>query len=458
MMGMNERPNNFRRVPFAEFEESHLFKVMRHFPELAKTLPEVHDMQVKMGRNWVDQKKPVKKEKQRERAYRSTTKLDSLKRSALLDNPTGHMDEMRKVLLISRNPNMADKFPERPRALEALDSNSQLDSYSKLDSFGEQSVGGGGGAAPLAISNGPTDVSVGAGRHHFNMMHAIKGDGSVGVLESNSRGPETVARSKSTASKPPGYDPLAVANDKMSKAAMSFTPLGSMNVLAGFQGQDLNKEELAVQLRRCLQIVLTKEELNALFESMDADGSGLIDGVEFTRYFLTMGNIARSKKIETKVKLEKDRKARLEKEAEEASQAAKSWEASQVSEKVSAEVEDQVFGRLAKIALYWDAGSELNVQKLQHFDCYLSPYQFKRQLELSLGLKATPIEMGALLGRYKAREGEFCIDGKAFLQSFNKLRRESASEHRRVLKRYAERKKKVRQMGQQETYYSALGR
>ena len=66
--------------------------------------------------------------------------------------------------------------------------------------------------------------------------------------------------------------------------------------------------------------------------------------------------------------------------------------------------------------------------------------------------------MGALLRRYKTREGEFCVDGKAFLQSFNKLRRDSASEHKKVLQSYAKRKQKVRQMGQQETYYSALGR
>ena len=266
-----------------------------------------------------------------------------------------------------------------------------------------------------------------------------------------------MGRSKG-ASKLKGPNPLEVANDKMSKSAMSFTPLGSMNVLAGFQGQDLDKEQLAVQLQRCLQIVLSKEELTALFDSMDADGSGLIDGVEFTRYFLTMGNIARSKKIESKVRLEREEKERLKKEAEDASLAAKSWEASQVSEGISTADEDRVFARLAKIALYWDAGSELNAQKLLHFNCYLSPYQFKRQLELSLGLKLTPVEMGALLRRYKTREGEFCIDGKAFMQSFNKLRRDSASEHKKVLKRYAARKEKVRRLGQQETCYKVLGR
>ena len=199
------------------------------------------------------------------------------------------MDEIRKILLISRNPNMADKFPERPRALEALDSSSQLESHSKLDSLEEPSFGGGGGGTPLAIGNGSVGAPLGINRDVPQMMHAIQGDGSVGILGSSSRGPETFANKKSTANKRQGHDPLAIANEKLSKAAMSFTPLGSMNVLAGFQGQDLNKEELAVQLRRCLQIMLRKEELSALFDSMDVDGSGFIDGVEFTRYFLTLG-------------------------------------------------------------------------------------------------------------------------------------------------------------------------
>ena len=94
------------------------------------------------------------------------------------------------------------------------------------------------------------------------MMHAIQGDGSVGILDQVVEG-QKLANKKSTANKRQGHDPLAIANEKLSKAAMSFTPLGSMNVLAGFQGQDLNKEELAVQLRRCLQIMLRKEELSA---------------------------------------------------------------------------------------------------------------------------------------------------------------------------------------------------
>ncbi len=444
---MNERPNHFRRVPYAEFEGAHLFKVMRHFPELAKSMPEVHQMQVKLGRNWEDQKKP-KKEKPREITFRSTYALDKLKKSALEDNDTTHMDEIRKVLLISRNPQLAGAFPKRPKALEALDS-SQLDSFSKLD-LGDS--GSRQGSSSLVLNDAP------------GAMHAIQGDGTVGILESSGRGPESYSASavnQSRVSKSrQGKTPLQVANDKLTRGALSFAPLGTMNVLAGFQGQDLNKEELNVQLQRCLQIVLHKNELDALFGSMDADDSGLIDGVEFTRYFLTLGNIARSKLAADKVAREEAEKVAAKEAQEKHLSDLKEWEASQVSDtgSLSGADEDRVFKKLAKVALHWDTGSAISAQKLLGFDCYLSPYQFKRQLELSLGLKLGPVDMGALLRRYKTREGEFCVDGKAFLQSFSKLRRESAEHHKHLLRKYASRKARVRAMGQQETCYKTLGR
>lgn len=453
MWGMNERPNHFRRVPYAEFEGTHLFKVMRHFPELAKSMPEVHKMQVKIGRNWEDQKKP-QKERPREIAFRSTHALDKLKKSALEDNSTTHMDEIRKVLLISRNPQLAGAFPKRPRALEAMDSGSHLDSFSRIelgDSRDHLASGSPGGGS-LALNDAP------------GAMQAIQGDGTVGILESKGRGPESYAsttgsRSRLTKSRQ-GKTPLQVANDKLTKGALSFAPLGTMNVLAGFQGQDLNKEELSVQLQRCLQIVLRKEELDALFSSMDADDSGLIDGVEFTRYFLTLGNIARSKIAADKTAKEEAEKATRKEAQEQHLQELKSWEASQVSDSgsISSEDEDRIFKKLARVALHWDSGSAISAQKLLGFDAYLSPYQFKRQLELSLGLKLTPVDIGALLRRYKTREGEFCVDGKAFLQSFSKLRRESAQEHKKLLKKYAAAKARVRRMGQQETCYQVLGR
>ncbi len=53
-----------------------------------------------------------------------------------------------------------------------------------------------------------------------------------------------------------------------------------------------------MQLRRCLNIILLSEELDALFIDIDTDRSGFCDGVEFMRYFFKLGY---SEKSETKL-------------------------------------------------------------------------------------------------------------------------------------------------------------
>ena len=454
---MNERPNNYRRVPYAEHEASHLFKVMRHFPELAKTMPEVHDIQVKAGRNWVDQKKPGK-EKPREISYTTTRKLTSLKKSLHGSvGVGGQMNEVRKVLLCSRNPQMAKRLQETSPYLE----NGSLSTNPSR--------------APTAL------LSPGIASGDYNMT----GNGTIGLLEdSGPRGPESrphgmamdalqstsIQEAGSTATvsteKYDKYgnlrsiDPLESANSKLAKASVSYAPTTEFNILAGFQGQDLNEEEFNVQLKRCLQVNLTKKELFALFRSMDVDGSGLIDGVEFTRYFLTVGNIAREKvRLATLEKHKRD-EFRNKQHAIEEAKRIQLWEKSQVSNESTEEHEQDVFKKLAKVALHWDNGSNVAAAKLAGFDAYLTPFEFKVQLESSFDLYLDKEEMGALCKRYRNRDGEHCIDGKAFLQSFSTLRRSSRVQHVKELKKYANRKKKVLNIGKYfgETSYTCLGR
>jgi len=457
---MNERPNMFRRVPYAEHEETHLFKVMRHFPDLAKTLPEVHDIQVKMGRNWVDQHKPGK-EKPREKSYRSTRKLDELKRSAH-GAAGGQMDDMRRVLLCARNPAMAKRLQEAnsTRYLQ----NGSLSS------------------APTPVVTLPSTPAAmhSSSRGPFAGDYKITGNGTVGLLEDGGRkGPESRplgapdlhAATLSTigefhAAKLDKFgndinaDPLKTANAKLGKASLSYAPSAELNILAGFQGQDLNVEEFDVQLRRCLQVNLSKQELEAIFSSMDADGSGLIDGVEFTRYFLTVGNILRENtRLET---LHKQRREahRAKMHAIEEEERVKLWEQSQISQDTSVEDEQRIFQRLAKVALHWDNGSAVAEAKLVGFDAYLTPYEFKLQLEASFGLYCDPVEIGALMKRYKTGEGEHCVDGKAFLQSFSKLRHTSRVQHAKELKKFAKRKDNVLKISKYfgDTGYATLGR
>jgi len=467
-MNMNERPNMFRRVPYAEHEETHLFKVMRHFPQLAKTLPEVHDIQVKMGRNWVDQHKPGK-EKRREISFTSTRRLEDLKKSAH-GVAGGQMNEMRKVLLCSRNPAMAKRLQEA--------SSTRYLQNGSLSSAPTPTATMPNTPAAMHSSNGNANpMSAGAMAGEYN----IAGNGTVGLLEdSDRRGPEsrplgappdlhattisTIGDSHVIKLDKYGNDvnedPLTTANAKLAKASLSYAPSSEYNILAGFQGQDLNEAEFDVQLRRCLQVNLSKKELVAMFGSMDADGSGLIDGVEFTRYFLTVGNIAREKtRLET---LHKGRREvhRAKMHAIEEAERVKLWESSQISHDTTVEDEQRIFQRLAKVALHWDNGSAVAEAKLVGFDAYLSPYEFKLQLEASFNLHCDPEETGALMKRYKTGEGEHCVDGKAFLQSFSKLRHTSRVQHAKELKKFAKRKDKVLKVGQYfgDTGYSILGR
>lgn len=429
---MNERPNHFRRVPYAESEASHLFKVLRHFPDLAKSHPEIEQMQVQAGRNWHD-KTLKKKEKARPIKHTSTRRLDQLTKSALHENP-GHMDDIRKVLLISRNPSMTARFDRKQ--LEPLDSFSR---------FGSQSNDG---MEENRLLLGEADVPILIGKDNLN------------PLTPQARGPESASRLSKRASSSYGKTPLEVANAKLTKAALSFTAAGEVNPLKGFQGQDLNMEEFNVQLRRCMQINLKKKELKALFGSMDADDSGLIDGVEFTRYFFTLGNVARNK---LQVELVASRRREVDEEMRqrvEDDKRMKDWESSHISdlETITTEDEARVFSRLADVALKWDSTSNINALKLVGFNQFLTPFQFKVQCERSFDMKLNRQDCGALLRRYKTNEQEACVDGKAFLQSFSKLRRESAHEHKKILKKLAKRRDRVKAMNQAPTYYECLGR
>mmetsp|Transcript_9571 Transcript_9571/g.21513 ORF Transcript_9571/g.21513 Transcript_9571/m.21513 type:complete len:281 (-) Transcript_9571:1924-2766(-) len=82
---------------------------------------------------------------------------------------------------------------------------------------------------------------------------------------------------------------LEKADKKLTKISISYDAQSYNSHLQGFSGALLAKEEFGTQLRRCLNINLKKKELSALFDKMDDDSSGLIDGVEFVRYFFCPG-------------------------------------------------------------------------------------------------------------------------------------------------------------------------
>ena len=90
-------------------------------------------------------------------------------------------------------------------------------------------------------------------------------------------------------------DPLETGNAKLTKFAIRHDSRRANNDLEGFNGHTLNKEEFDYQLKRCLTIYMTREELDAVFAHMDTDKSDSIDGVEFLRYFFKLGQDARDR-------------------------------------------------------------------------------------------------------------------------------------------------------------------
>ena len=253
-------------------------------------------------------------------------------------------------------------------------------------------------------------------------------------------------------------DDLGIAERKLTKASLSFDPRGTINVLSGFQGKALTVTELDSQLRRGLSIVLHKRELHALFTNMDKDGSGLIDGVEFTRYFLQMGIDERKRKkmdvLRKTWAAEAEERARHERERDQILQ----WQAEQISA-FSPEDEARVYKKLCEVALAWDSTSDINEVKLRGFDMYLTPYDFKVQLSRSFDLRLSGAEVGALLKKFITKEGELaCVNGNAFLKFFTRLKKEVKLNHSRTLAGLQERKRRVLNMGQQPTILATLGR
>ena len=257
-----------------------------------------------------------------------------------------------------------------------------------------------------------------------------------------------------------GMTPLARANMKLTKVSVSFNALSSNNDLSGFQsGLPLSLDEFDRQLRRCLNITLTKEELEDVFANMDADGSGDIDGVEFTRYFFKLGS-------ERKALMRQRETERLEVEARETiaaneaeAQRRVEWEAAQIGT-FTPEEEASASAKLSKRAYHFDHNNFIDMLLTRDFDCHLSPYQFISQLQESFGLYMTVAENGALVARYRDREGLYCIDGHHFVNDFHVLQRAEHALHAREAKvKNGLRVKHVTIKGQYLDYQSkSLGR
>ena len=170
-----------------------------------------------------------------------------------------------------------------------------------------------------------------------------------------------------------------------------------------------------------------------------------------------MGNIERSKKrvevVEKMQRAEMESKAKARKEEE----ILKQWEADQISAYTS-EDEARAWSKLTEVALRWDSSSDISLLKLNAFNCFLSPFGFKQQLEKSFSIKLSGSEVRALLQRYSTQEGECSIDGKSFLHEFIRLRKTAKDNKSKTDRINATKKAIVARRGQQPVGNSFLGR
>lgn len=199
---------------------------------------------------------------------------------------------------------------------------------------------------------------------------------------------------KSESAEYEGLTPLEIANRKLKKISVSFDSQSYNSHLAGFQGAKLTKPEFETLLRRCLNINLKKIELDALFDTMDADGSLLIDGVEFIRYFFQLGNEARWKMLIDTKEIQAKRKERMKHRRILEQQRIKEWEDAQIK-KFSDKDYISAMVKLKEAAFNWDPSNHIDSVFTKGFEAFLSPYQFKIQIEKSFSIKLTGAEVSS---------------------------------------------------------------
>jgi len=223
--------------------------------------------------------------------------------------------------------------------------------------------------------------------------------------------------------------PLQSAEVKLAKTSLKYDKRCINDDLAGFvDGPGLTLEQLDIQLKRCLNIILSPEELEALFLSMDLDNNKCIDGVEFSRYFFKLGNEYRDRIRSKKAKILEDKKILEKKKKTEDEIKQQQYEESVISEFTEKQADDAM-KMLSDRAHYFDASSFIDIIFIKYFQSYLTPYEFKMQLEKSFDLILNSSELGALVKRFSTRSGKYSIDGYAFLNSFLALSRGENYKH-----------------------------
>lgn len=87
-------------------------------------------------------------------------------------------------------------------------------------------------------------------------------------------------------------DPFESAEQKLTKASISFNSTSAFNELSGFNDRFTTLEFFHAQVKHCLHVSLSTQEERAVFEHFRRGDETTIDGNKFIRYFFKLGKSA----------------------------------------------------------------------------------------------------------------------------------------------------------------------
>eukprot|EP01033_Poteriospumella_lacustris_P013226 gene13226-9473_t len=397
---MNTRQLSQGMKPTLEFERMHTFKSFRQFPELRKSVSAIENIAFASADPLYHMRSGAIRRKKQQT---STHRLAELSQSSLSD-VSSVMDDFRRIMIDNRRKNMA------------LTGARPLSSQSSI-------VGGSLGdfqssTASLASSIPQRRPLLGAGDGDDD-DDDVRCDAPFESAENDDAPQSTAQRRLGSFVRPPvarrasffsseesqSADPLLRANNKLKKVAVSFDSSSYNSHLAGFQGAKLQKQEFHMLLRRCLNIHLKSGEFDALFSTMDADGSGLIDGVEFIRYFFHLGNEAKALiHLETKDR-QRRRQERVKEKKERARLRELNWQKAQIASFAPGDVAS-MHAKLQRAAFLYDPNNDVDHSILHRLRAFLSPYEFQLQVTKcfsaqGMRLHFTGPELAALIYQFR---------------------------------------------------------
>lgn len=392
---MNTRQLSQGMKPTLEFERMHTFKSFRQFPELRKSVSAIENIAFASADPLYHMRSGAIRRKKQQT---STHRLAELSQSSLSD-VSSVMDDFRRIMIENRRKNMA-LTGARPLSSQSSVADGSLGELQSSTASLASSIPQ---RRPL-LGAGDDDVHCDA---PFESAENDDAPQSTAQRRAGSFVRPPVARRASffSSEESQSADPLLRANNKLKKIAVAFDSSSYNSHLAGFQGAKLQKQEFHMLLRRCLNIHLKASEFDALFTTMDADRSGLIDGVEFIRYFFHLGNEAKALiHLETKDR-QRRRQELIKEKKERALLRELNWQKAQIASFAPRDVASME-AKLQRAAFLYDPNNDVDHSILHRLRAFLSPYEFQLQVTKcfsaqGMRLHFTGPELAALIYQFR---------------------------------------------------------